>query len=367
MSGEPAPAARLFRILRREAPAWGGTVAVGAAGGWAFDLMHMPLAWMLGAIAATTAAALSRVPVRIPQRIVPVMFSVVGVLLGSTFPADILSRAGRWSVSLAAMLPYVVVITLAVAVYFRLVTRFNHPTRFFAACPGGLNEMMIMGGARGGDEAAIALIHGMRILTVVYVLPLSFQYFGGADTAAARAAARVTALPDAAAWAIMAACAVVGAWGGIRLKLPAGVLVGPMILSAAAHLAGWTDARPPDSLVHAAQVVIGCGIGCRFLGTAPVLFLRAVMVSLGSTFLMLGIGSAFAWALGPVAGASFAALILAYSPGGITEMSLVAIALGIDPLFVTTHHLGRIIMVLSVTPLLFRALRKSPAPDAAAE
>lgn len=341
---------------------WAATIALGACGGWVFDRFDLPLAWMLGAITATTAAALLRAPVKAPQKVVPVMFSIVGVLLGSGFPADILDRAGRWSLSLASLAPYVVLITVAVAAYFRRVTRFDHPTRFFSACPGGLNEMMLMGGAKGGDEAAIALIHGMRILTVVYVLPFAFQYLGGADTAAARAAARnaeIPALPD---WLIMAASAGAGAFLGKTLRIPAGVLVGPMLLSAAAHLGGLSDARPPDSLVHAAQVVIGSGIGCRFVGIAPKVFGRAVVVSLGSTLLMLAIGGAFALVLGPASGAGFAALILAYSPGGITEMSLVALALGIDPLFVSTHHLGRIILVLSLSPLLFRLL---PHPRAA--
>ncbi|SBW01670.1 putative Ammonia monooxygenase [uncultured Alphaproteobacteria bacterium] len=341
---------------------WTATVALGACGGWAFDRLNLPLAWMLGAIAATTAAALLRAPVKAPQKLAPVMFSVVGVLLGSGFPADILDRAGRWSLSLAALAPYVVLITVAVAAYFRRVTTFDHPTRFFSACPGGLNEMMLMGSAKGGDEAAIALVHGMRILTVVYILPFAFQYLGGADTAAVRAASRTAALPSLPGWAIMAACAGLGVCLGKWLRLPAGVLIGPMLLSAAAHLSGLPNARPPDALVHAAQVMIGSGIGCRFVGIAPRVFGRAVLVSLGSTALMLAIGGAFALVLGPASGAGIAALILAYSPGGITEMSLVALALDIDPLFVSTHHLGRIILVLSLSPLLFRLL---PRPRAA--
>lgn len=344
---------------------WAATFAIGAAGGWVFDRFNLPLAWMLGAITATTAAALLRLPIKVPHRAVPVMFSIVGVLLGAAFPADILDRAGRWSLSLAALLPYVVLITLGVAAYFRRVTTFNHPTRFFSACPGGLNEMMLMGGAKGGDEAAIALIHGMRILTVVYILPFAFQYLGGADTTAARAAARNAALPDLTGWVTIFACAGLGAFAGRKLRLPAGLLVGPMILSAAAHLGGLTDARPPDFLVHIAQVAIGSGIGCRFVGIAPKIFGRAVLVSLGSTLLMLAIGCAFAAVLGPASGAGIAALILAYSPGGITEMSLVALALDIDPLFVSTHHLGRIILVLSLSPILFRLLARARTPEAA--
>ena len=40
------------------------------------------------------------------------------------------------------------------------------------------------------------------------------------------------------------------------------------------------------------------------------------------------------------------AIILAYSPGGINEMGLVAATLGIKPAFVITHHLVRLFIVV---------------------
>ena len=42
------------------------------------------------------------------------------------------------------------------------------------------------------------------------------------------------------------------------------------------------------------------------------------------------------------------AVILAYSPGGINEMGLVAATLGIKPAFVITHHLFRLFIVILI-------------------
>jgi uncharacterized membrane protein AbrB (regulator of aidB expression) len=42
------------------------------------------------------------------------------------------------------------------------------------------------------------------------------------------------------------------------------------------------------------------------------------------------------------------AIILAYSPGGINEMGLVAATLGIKPAFVITHHLFRLFIVVLI-------------------
>ncbi|MBM3558563.1 MAG: AbrB family transcriptional regulator [Alphaproteobacteria bacterium] len=40
--------------------------------------------------------------------------------------------------------------------------------------------------------------------------------------------------------------------------------------------------------------------------------------------------------------------------GGVTEMSLVALALSLDVAFVATHHLARILMIVTGAPIAFR-------------
>jgi uncharacterized membrane protein AbrB (regulator of aidB expression) len=58
---------------------------------------------------------------------------------------------------------------------------------------------------------------------------------------------------------------------------------------------------------------------------------------------------------------SLQAVILAYAPGGLAEMSLVALALAIDSAFVATHHVLRIMMIVLVAPTVFRrAVRRAP-------
>ena len=43
-----------------------------------------------------------------------------------------------------------------------------------------------------------------------------------------------------------------------------------------------------------------------------------------------------------------------YSPGGITEMTLLALSLGYDGAFVATHHVIRISCLVLCVPWLFR-------------
>ncbi|MCA1940468.1 MAG: AbrB family transcriptional regulator, partial [Caenispirillum bisanense] len=157
---------------------------------------------------------------------------------------------------------------------------------------------------------------------------------------------------------LLAASAVIGALVAKPLRLPAYFLTGPMIGSAIVHLAGLTAAHPPPVAVALAQVVIGAAIGSRFVGV-PLKAMRDTFVaSLGSTSIILVIAAGFAWTVQALTGIPFSSLILAFSPGGVAEMSLIAISLGRDVAFVSTHHLVRIMIVVMLAPLAFKILRR---------
>ncbi len=92
--------------------------------------------------------------------------------------------------------------------------------------------------------------------------------------------------------------------------------------------------------------MLGVSIGARFLGTAPREILRILLLSIGSTAILLGSTLVFATVIGRIMGIGTVPLILAYSPGGLAEMSLVAIAVQTEVAFVAAHHLLRIIFVM---------------------
>ena len=57
-------------------------------------------------------------------------------------------------------------------------------------------------------------------------------------------------------------------------------------------------------------------------------------------------------------------LLLAYAPGGLAEMSLVALGIGSDVAFVATHHIIRIAIIIILGPTAFRLFQRSlPPPD----
>ena len=146
-------------------------LVIGTAGGWTANYFQVPLAWMLGAMCATTVAAMSGLPVALPVVFRLAMMAVLGVMLGSGFAPEILSRLGDWAVSLIGLVFYTLIATGVVAVFLRKVAGYDPITAYFSAAPGGLSEMVTVGAQNGGDERVISLTHTSRILLVVMSLP----------------------------------------------------------------------------------------------------------------------------------------------------------------------------------------------------
>jgi uncharacterized protein len=122
------------------------------------------------------------------------------------------------------------------------------------------------------------------------------------------------------------------------------------------HAAGLTRVLPPGWLVAIVQVVIGAVAGSRFAGIRWMELRNTVAQALAwsCALLLTAIASAALGAL--LFGRPFAALVLAVAPGGMTEMTIMSYALGIETAFVVTSQLCRIFFVLTIAPILFRLL-----------
>jgi uncharacterized membrane protein AbrB (regulator of aidB expression) len=70
------------------------------------------------------------------------------------------------------------------------------------------------------------------------------------------------------------------------------------------------------------------------------------------------ITAGFALGLSLTTDVSAVTVLLSFSPGGFTEMGIIAITLGIDTAFVAFHHLVRVAFVGMLGGVLFRTAAK---------
>ncbi|PKP62305.1 MAG: hypothetical protein CVT86_08160 [Alphaproteobacteria bacterium HGW-Alphaproteobacteria-8] len=200
------------------------------------------------------------------------------------------------------------------------------------------------------------MIQFARIALTVTLTPLIFSLLEGRALGSAAGVSLSRGPMGAADAAVMISAGAVGFFGARLLRLPAAQILGPILASGAVHALGWTDAAPPGWLVGLAQLVIGVTLGLRFVGVPPRTLARYFALSAGSVALMLAIGAGFALALAASGLAPFKVMLLAYAPGGVIEMGLIAVSLEASPIFVTAHHLVRIIATVAVAAAAWRRI-----------
>ncbi|MDR5860714.1 AbrB family transcriptional regulator [Halomonas eurihalina] len=333
------------------------TLALGIVGGALAFAVNLPLPWLLGAMIATTAASLSGVRLRSPGRGRKGVLVVIGVMLGTAFTPGMTGDLGLWSLSLAVMLVATAVM-MAFSVWFsQRVAGHSRETALYAGVPGGVSTVTLMAMASGADLRVVGMTHAVRILVLLLAIPPVLQAIGHVDLAGATPdLAQWLWLPGAADAAWLAVAGLGGLWLGRRLRLPNALLFGPALASAALHLTGVTHAAVPPTLLALAQVIIGVSVGVRFAGTSLARLGQTLVMATLQALVLLVIAVLAAWIGHLLTGYSAAAALLAYMPGGAPELSLVALTLGIDPAFVTTHHLMRISVLVLLLPALLRMM-----------
>jgi uncharacterized protein len=76
------------------------------------------------------------------------------------------------------------------------------------------------------------------------------------------------------------------------------------------------------------------------------------------------VGLAFAWPVAALLGMPVAQVWLAYAPGGVETMAVIALALGLDVAFVGAHHVARFFWLGLIVPVWMRRYLRSPGETA---
>lgn len=355
-------------------------VGVGATGALVGVTCGVALPWMLGAMASSSLASLAGARLAVWKPLKLAAQTLVGVSLGAHFTPEMLANvAANGPGSVAGLLGFTSCAAGASAWYLARAAKYDPTTAFFSGAPGGLNDMLAIGTDLGGDARTIGLTHACRLAIVLTVMPQLLVRFGGVSAETLRGRVISAPVSTAAAGAgggvlitqlagpgvtaldgvLLACAAVVGPVVGRALRLPARFVVGPMVCSAACHLCGATDARVPSWMLRGAQCVIATSVGVKFAGVTFGRVASSFGHAAGSTSLLLVVSVVFSAVAAKLMHLPWALMLLAYSPGGITEACVATLALGMDVGFVAAHHVIRITFLILAAPGAHRAMAKA--------
>ncbi len=348
----------LSRILRLpkglHLPTLALTMALGVAGGFGARAVHLPLPMLLGSLLAVAAAALAglrpfrRLP-QCPTGLRLFFVPIIGVAIGGNFTPQILLEARLWWPSLVALCLFIPTAHLLGYRALKAIGRLDPITTFFGTAPGGLTETVLMGEEAGADVAMLTMLQFLRLILTIIVVPLGFTIATGHAVGSAGGASLVGAHTlGAADWGWILGAAALGLVLGRASRLPAGMITGPIIVSAAMHLSGLSDASPPLWSIMATQIVIGTSLGVRFAGMPLGRLVLALRLAIVNVLIFIALAAIFAYSLAGFVNEPVAAVFLAFAPGGLTEMSLIALSLQMSVIYVTAHHVLRILLAVAI-------------------
>jgi membrane AbrB-like protein len=320
-------------------------LTIGTAGGGSFYFLGIPLPFMLGSMVACAVTSIAGLPVRAPMAVRPPMSAVIGAVIGASVSPAALAHLPSMGWSMLFLVAFMITGGAVSALYFYRVIGFDLRTACFAGMPGGLIDMVTLADEHGGDPRKVAIVHTLRVMLVVFTVPFLVLTLTGAERVPGFNMASTLADIDRGFLLWFPVSCVAGTILGAVLRLPARYFVGPMLVSAAIHVTGVSNYKLPFEMLIVAQIVLGATIGCRFVGTPPREIAAVAVASIGSTALLLVIGALFAWLTTLLSPLGFLAVFLSYAPGGLAEISLLALALQIETAIVTAHHIVRIILV----------------------
>ena len=343
------------RNLRRVAE----TLAIALAGGLVLGLAGFPAGWLSGAIIAVSTVALAGRPMLVPDPLARITYVVMGISLGGTVTPETIAGMAKWPASLALLALSMTLLTLAVLLYLQFVHKWDSGSALLGSFPGGLATVLVLAVENSADVRGIAVVQTVRVVAVAVLLPMAIAASGFTADPMVQGASAFAAPVQLAVLVVVSTAAALGAhW----LGMPGGLIFGSMISSAVLHGAGIVTVTLPSWLAILAFVVLGALTGTRFSNMDVRMLRHLAAAAFGALVVSVGVASACALAAASILGMDHGPMVIAYAPGAIDAMMVLALALNYDAAFVGAHHLARFMLVLITMPAIVGFMRRVRRP-----
>lgn len=332
---------------------------IATAVGALLQSVGVPHGLLLGSILATAIiAAKSGFAPRLRFGLGYVQVSL-GIATGLMFQAWDSSTAAALLPSLGLLLLCLVAQIVVAGVWLCRGCGWNLKDSLLAVYPGALAAVFdLLESERASSK--VIVVHLVRLLFIT--LLVSFCVTG--QTA--------VSTPDSSPWlvstllillSLIALCLALGRVL-LRFGVPAPFMLTAIVLTGVYVRSGYLPGfqMPPWS-IDVASVLLGTLIGSKFRDISLRELLRHGRCGLMSVGLMLLVAAGFAVVAWQTLGSDPLTLWLAYMPGAIETISIVAFSGGLNVVFILSHHLVRMVVLHFSPALLIQARRWRESAD----
>ncbi len=324
-------------------------LALGIAGAVVATVLHLPAPWLTGPALFVSVAAMSGLAVSVPDRLRHACFVVIGMTMGAGVTPETIATARQWPLAIVVLCIGLVAIMAITTIALQRLFGLDRLTALLSATPGHLSYVLSLSAETGADLATVSVIQSIRVLTLTLAVPLVVVAVFSGEQAPLVVTAQSMTLPALGATGL---AAVAAGWLFMRLKVPAGFLIGALAASAALHATDAVTGIMPAWLTVPAFSLMGTLIGTRFNGTGWASIRRALTASLLVVGVAIAVSALLALAVAAAIGQRPDHVLIAFAPGGLETMAAMGVLLGANPAFVAAHHVARIVFLTFLMPVV---------------
>ncbi|MGW8232984.1 AbrB family transcriptional regulator, partial [Klebsiella pneumoniae] len=230
-------------------------------------------------------------------------------------------------------------------------------TGAWGSSPGGASAMVVMAQEYGADVRLVALMQYLRVLFVVGAAALVVRYALGNE--AQEMTQDIVWFPSLTLnFPFTLLLTAVACWLGMRLRIPSGAMLLPMLLGALAQGGGWLMLELPEWLLAMAYAVLGWTVGLQFNKAIFLLALKTLPQIIASIIGLILMCALMALALTHILQMDFMTAYLATSPGGLDTVAIIAAGTRADMSFIMALQTLRLFTILLTGPAMARAISR---------
>ncbi len=327
------------------------------AGGGVFYLLDLPLPWLLGTLAAVSAAQvwLGR-EFYMPSWLYTGVLLLLGYTLGSSFTREAALQIVDHFPFMAAGTILTMAVSLLLGLWVSRKSDLDVESVILGSVPGGLSQMLVISDQLPWvNQTVVLFLQVIRVLAVVLIVPFLTVYGIGADHGNGTASLLVSEGGGMDfSFLVYVFGAILGYPIGRKLRLPNSVLTGPLIMTALISIISGNHVPVlPDGIMAGLQMIMGISLARKVNPEMLGNLRRFGAASVGSSLGLVLFSFVMAYLFTLVTPMTMTTAFLGLAPGGIAEMGMTAASVGADLPLVSAYQLFRLLFILFlVVPLI---------------
>ncbi|AZV43423.1 AbrB family transcriptional regulator [Peribacillus asahii] len=337
------------------------TAVLGVIGAYVFQLLHIPMPWLLGPLLTILVLQLTTpLSLKWNKHFRNFGLVIAGYSIGHAFTLEALADIRLYLPAMISLNVLYIILFILISWVIVKRVKVDQLTALTSCVPGGMTQIVAYAEEQGSKHITmITFYQVLRVLCIVGFVPM--LVVGSSSSSSPSVSDVHYTLP----FLLFFALSYIAGFIAMKIKIPTGYMLGPVFLFMGLQLATIEIPEIPVSALHVAQIVLGIYIGLLMKKESLHLSKKLIFYAFVSSFLYIASAFGLALLVMQFYPLDFKTSFLSIVPGGLDQMGIISASVHADSTIVTAFQLFRVLVVsIAIVPSIkYFTSKRQIAPD----